>query len=636
MSQLTVGELEARLSEIDAELSSTAQLTLRSGVGNVGWFSNSPNNMPQSEWVEIQLPEETTIDQIVLVPVLWNDAEHGPQADGFPEAFRILAGRTGDSEGEEIARLEPEDRFLPRVAPLVIQFPSTTVSWVRVQPTQLSQHAREDGRHRFKLSEIMIFSGARNVALRSPVRVSSVVKGWGEAAIYKEALVDGLTPYLMDAAGSEKSNPYMVTSGKAGVPYLIVIDLEEQQVVKGIRIHGADVNEYIPQINPTDFGMPTRFTVEASNQRDFAHPIPLLQYTRDSIYQAGNILEWSVSDTECRYVRISIPKDAWPLDAGNTQRYISLAEIEIISEGRNVAKGKAVEIYPKKRIRNYYVPSLTDGLNHFGTILPTRDWMEQLARRHDLEVERPNIATELNRKYNLQKANLIRMSWLAALLAAGIAFALLIGRLLQMRAVLKTRERIAANLHDELSANLHALALLGEMAKNHIQTPSKLEGIIERIQNLSKSSRNAARHCTNMLKANTIGEDLPKEMHYIAERLLVDTRHELTFEGQSYLQKLPTRTRNDLFLFYKESLTNIARHAEAQACSTHLIASSDRIQLTVTDNGFGTTVTPPSLKRRARFLRARIECETPEGGGTRITLSLKPRWRWGGRKLPQK
>ncbi|WPJ95475.1 hypothetical protein SH580_18815 [Coraliomargarita algicola] len=273
LSQATTNELEQRLSTIDTELSSTAQLTLRSGVGNVGWFSTPKSATPQTEWVEIQLLEETKIDQVVLAPVLWNDAVYGPQADGFPEAFRILAGKAGDSAGQEIARLGPEDHFLPRVAPLVIKLPQTFASWLRVEATQLSPHAREDGHLRCKLSEIMIFSGARNVALRRPVRASSTVKGWGAAAIYEEALVDGLTPYLMDASGSEKSNPYMVSPSKASVPFSVIIDLMENQTVEGIRIHGADVNEYIPQINPTDFGMPTRFLVEASNQRNFAQPI---------------------------------------------------------------------------------------------------------------------------------------------------------------------------------------------------------------------------------------------------------------------------------------------------------------------------------------------------------------------------
>lgn len=431
----------------------------------------------------------------------------------------------------------------------------------------------------------------------------------------------------MDASGNEKSNPYMVSS-RTSVPYSITIDLEESQLVEAIRLHGADVNEYIPQINPTDFGMPTRFAIEGANKANFSDSTRLLDYRRDSIYQAGNLLEWPVSITNCRYIRLSVPRNAWPLDAGNKERYISLAELEVISEGRNVAKNKPIIISPKRPINNSLLPSITDGLNHFGRILAIREWMEQLARRHDLQIERPIVAAELNRIYAHQKATLIRMSWLAAILAAGIAFALLIGRLLQMRAVLRTRERIAANLHDELSANLHALALLGDMAQKNIQTPSKLTGIIERIQDLSNRSRNAARHCTNMLKANTIGEDLPKEMRYTADRLLANLRHELTFEGENDLQQLPKRTRNDLFLFYKECLTNIARHAEASDCKTNLNAAHGEVRIIVEDDGQGITQCPPSLKRRAKFLRARIQIETPDGGGTRITLNFKPKRNW--------
>lgn len=177
LQQATTDQLENRLVAIDAELARTAKLTLRSGVGNVGWISKPQKNPNRPEWAEVQLPDNTAVDRIVLVPVLWNDAERGPQADGFPGAFTIIAGNQGDRQGQEIARMGPDDKFLPRVAPLVIDFPPTTASWIRVQSSLLSQHGREDGRHRFKLSEIMVFSGERNVALRMPVRTSSTEGG---------------------------------------------------------------------------------------------------------------------------------------------------------------------------------------------------------------------------------------------------------------------------------------------------------------------------------------------------------------------------------------------------------------------------------------------------------------------------
>jgi signal transduction histidine kinase len=53
--------------------------------------------------------------------------------------------------------------------------------------------------------------------------------------------------------------------------------------------------------------------------------------------------------------------------------------------------------------------------------------------------------------------------------------------------------------------------------------------------------------------------------------------------------------------------------------------TSDQLMLTVTDDGCGIDrngegKVPPSLRRRARWLGARVSATTPEGGGTSIQL----------------
>ncbi|MGD9419098.1 MAG: sensor histidine kinase [Verrucomicrobiota bacterium JB025] len=615
----SVTQLEDRLAEIDAELDGLARFTLRSGAGNIGWISRPRERPTDSEWVEITLSEDTLIDRIALVPVLWHDAEHGPLATGFPAEFKIIAGPKNDDKGQIIARIGPGENFLPRVAPLVIDVKPMTAAWVKVESIRLSPAART-GKPVFNLSEIMVFTGERNAALAQPVKVSSTVGGWGAPAIYKDSLTDGFTPFVMDARGAV-SSPYLAFFDSE-VPYSLVVDLGSSHPVDEIRIHSADASEHIPQINPIDFGIPYHLVVEGSNRQDFSDATSLLSYRRDSIYGAGPILTRNVPATTCRYIRLSIPDPYLSPIRKGPDRSVGIAEFEVISNGRNVAKGKKVILQRRNRISHHAESSITDGRNHFGEILSTREWMEQLARRHDLETLRPVVAEDLNQMYLRQKANLTRMYWIAALLAAGIAFTILVGRNLRMRAIMKTRERIAANLHDELSANLHGLALLGDMAKKNINSPGKLEEVIDRIQHLSNRSRNAARHCTNMLKAVTIGEDLVEEMKYTADRLLSDIRYDLHFKGEAKLQHLPRRTRNDLFLFFKECLINIARHAEASSCDVRLDASSKQVVLTVTDDGLGATEVPPSLRRRAKMLRARIRIETPEPNGTRIILTL--------------
>ncbi len=617
-------ELEQRLEAIDTELDGLARINLRRGIGNIGWISGTAINPRKPEWAHITLSENTGIDQIVLAPILWNDAEKDPQADGFPEAFNIIAGTDGDPEGQLIASIGPEDHFLPRAAPLVIPLPPTEASWVRIQSTRLSRHARGPN-YRFQLPEIMIFSGHRNVALHQPVRVSSTTGGWGAAAIYKEALVDGLTPYLMDASGEVKNHPYMAFS-KNGAPFSFIIDLEERLPIDGIRLHRAGVNEYIPEINPADFGLPKHLTIEGANNADFSDTVVLLDYEYSSVYQTGNILEWQVPETDCRYVRLSAARDAWPRIAGREDYCISLGEIEILSNGRNAAKGRTV-LFPKNwRFRHSRSESLTDGQNHFGTILPTREWMEQLARRHDLETERPRIEAELTRRYVQQKANLRRMTWVAALLAAGTVIILLTEKIIRQRAVLKTRERIAANLHDELGANLHAIGMLGDLAKAESAASERLKEIVTRIRALTERTGSAARACTDMLESKNPCDNLIEEMQLCSYRLLADIEHELSFNNEELIQRLTPKKRSDLFLFYKECLTNILRHSGATRITTCLKADGrNRLQLIITDNGQGTELTPASLKRRARLLRAKLNVDTPPEGGTSICLTLRPR-----------
>jgi signal transduction histidine kinase len=225
------------------------------------------------------------------------------------------------------------------------------------------------------------------------------------------------------------------------------------------------------------------------------------------------------------------------------------------------------------------------------------------------------------------------MIWLSALLAVGILFTVLISRMLRQRSIFQTRERIAANLHDELGANLHAIGILGDLAKQEVSDAgaderwATLNHYINETRTLTEQTAKMAKHCTNMLGAHEIHENLVEEMKNTGERLLADLEHNLSFTDSDRLQRLHPRRRIGLYLFYKESLTNIIRHARATRVETHLTADKNRISLIIHDNGVGVATPPPSLKRRARLLKAKLSVETPADGGTKITLWFRPRRR---------
>lgn len=123
LKSLSVSQLEKQLSTIDAEIKQLPHYSLRSGIGPVGYRSMDHSESSKPEWIQIELGEEMPIDEIVLVPSIWRDTESGFRADGFPLEFRIVAGKSDETNGVVIAAFTEDDNLLPRIAPLVVPCP---------------------------------------------------------------------------------------------------------------------------------------------------------------------------------------------------------------------------------------------------------------------------------------------------------------------------------------------------------------------------------------------------------------------------------------------------------------------------------------------------------------------------------
>lgn len=624
ISERSVGELEQRLEEIDAEVDQLASLSLRTGVGTVGYRSVTHEESQSEEWVEVDLGAVEMIDEIVLVPSIWRDTRSGFRADGFPLEFKVVVGTGSREEGKTVASFGVEDELLPRIAPLVIKCPRTPASWVRVEASVLSPRAW-DGRHILQLSELLVFSGEENVALLKETKTSSPEIFQG-AARDKEFLVNGFVPYLMDASGGEQSVAFVSEIGGDELPVL-TIDLGADRSIDRIHLHAPDLSDTVPQAVVVDFGIPRHLVMEGALSPDFEDAVRLLEFQMESIYDIGPIIMRQVPEVVCRYVRVVALEPFMGGEGDGVGPQIAFAEIEIFSEGRNVALGREVagNITLSSPERSF--GALTDGRNLYGDILPLRGWMNELARRHDLGVERPVIAAELDLRYSRQKTLVNRLIWVVAFLVAGIVFVILIDRLIRMRQVSRIRERLAADLHDELGANLHTIGLLSDLAAEAGDSPEQLEILHRRIRSETERSGVAVRHCTDMLEAVGVSADFEEDMRRASRRIMSRLEHEIVIEGKEHLDSLKRRTRYDLFLFYKECLVNISRHAEASKFSTHLKVEGKRVRLVISDNGHGISDSvengvPASLCRRARILGGKVSVDQPKHGGTRVTLTL--------------
>ena len=628
VEELSLESLEQKLVDIDEELEELAPFNLRSGAGSIGYRSIAKATSNHRDWFQVDLGSEILIDEVVLVPCLWRSTQSGFEADGFPLDFKIIAGH-GDEEGVVIASFTEEDGLLPRIAPLVVPCTGTMASWVRVEVTRLSPWGWAN-KYISQFSELLVFSGSQNVALKRPVtsanKRAAKTAPWGT-----RYLTDGFVPYFMDGASGEKSNAYSTTVSDVEKPSL-TIDLKEECVISSISVHGVDLGNTVPQSSLENFGMPKHLQIEVASNFDFSDSKLLVNYKPSSIYETGPVISWNVPNTRCRYIRLTAIEPYTHEIITTKNKRFGFAEIEVYSEGSNIALGKSVNTNYKKRRQEKALISLTDGNNFYGEILPVRRWMNELAIRHALEAERSVVLTELSLRYATQKENLNRLFWVIALLIAGIGFLILAGRLIRHRQVANIKERLSADLHDELGANIHSIGMLSDIAQDS-KSQSEWESMHQRILSLVDRASMGIRYCTNVLEAEGLYIGLVDDMERTAERVIANFKHDFFAEGHELIEKLRPRTRVDIFLFYKECLVNICRHSNANEITTKIKAEENRITLTVTDNGKGMQNVPPSLKRRAQLMRGQIKIDEPIEGGATILLQLPIRRNWLIRKL---
>lgn len=622
---LSLTELEERRQEIENQLELLANYNLSGGIGPIGFRSPHYTTENQNEWIEIKLREAASLDEVVLVPAIRRDGVNGFQADGFPRAFRLVAGTDQDRIGTVVAEYQLDDDLLPRIAPLTIPCGGIVASWIRIETTVLSLR-NFDSNYVLQLSEVLVFSGEENVALHRPVtfpenRDNLSAPGWPDSA-----LVDGFLPYLMASPQGKKSVAYLSAPRAADHPAL-TIDLGADYSVSRLHLHAVDQSDTVPQAYTGDIGIPRLLWVEGANNPDFEDAKFLTELRHSSPYDVGPILMLAFPETKCRYVRLTVMEANYDPLYPQFPFRLGFAEIEIFSRGENVALHRPVTINfePTDHIRP--IVNLTDGRNYFGAILPVREWLNQLAQRHELERELPLIVAELGQRYGRQTTRVTQLTGLAVVLAFGVIVIMLVNRNRQQHAIAETRKRIAADLHDELGADLHALGILSDLAFTAKSTPGKLDNLLRRIRSLTERTGKAARHCTNLLEVEDLHKDLVNDVRNTTSRILTDLEHEVEFEGEDLLRRLSPRKHLDLLLFYQECLINVIRHSEATRVHTQLKAADGQIRLTVTDNGRGLDGhVPSSLKRRARLFGADLQVRKADPAGSVVILKLKNRW----------
>ena len=626
LKEKSLQDLEQRLSLIDQRLSRLSQYSLRSGIGAIGYRANARASPGHAEWFEIELDSESPIDEVVLIPNVMRDEKLGFAGNAFPNQFRVVVGRGRGKDKQELASVDVDNDSPLRIAPLIVPMNRVRASWVRIEVSQLPKRSY-DNLFIFQFAEIMVFSNYDNVALRQPVTTSSNAPNFSPAWDQTFA-VDGFVPYLMHCAQGEGRLPFVSSVGIGPHPSLIV-DLQKEALVSSVNLHLVDQGDTVPQSFAGDFGIPGKLTIEGANNSDFSDAKILCQWLHKDLFDCGPIKMFRFPATSCRYVRLTAGNPYHFDHLGSSGSRIGLSEIEVVSDGNNVALEKSVTA--NFRTRASELERLTDGSNRYGRIIPVRDWLSELSLRNDLEAARPLVEDELSKRYQRQRQNLNLLIGLALLLAIIAIWVVLLSRSLRQRAILKTREQISADLHDELGANFHAIGLISDLADASVSDPVKIRPLLQRIRELTERSGKAAVYCVNMLEAKGLYDNLVEDMKRTSARVTADLNYEFVIEGEEELALGP-RQRIGLFLFHQECLINAIRHSGASEVKSIMRVTKRSVNLNVSDNGAGLGDSSPgpipeaslprSLARRARLLGAKLEGDCLDRGGLSIELTV--------------
>lgn len=175
---------------------------------------------------------------------------------------------------------------------------------------------------------------------------------------------------------------------------------------------------------------------------------------------------------------------------------------------------------------------------------------------------------------------------LCVLAAGGMVYGWLWYRLQQALKIERMRVEISSDLHDDVGTLLAGLAMQSEALE--LTAPEKDKAKLRRISDIS---RNAMAHMRDTVWAIDARKDkvenLLDRMREHAEETLTprDIRFDIQVDSLSMKQSLSTQIRQNLYLIFKEAVTNAAKLSNGDMVTVSLKQSGEGFEMRICDNG---------------------------------------------------
>jgi signal transduction histidine kinase/sugar lactone lactonase YvrE len=233
--------------------------------------------------------------------------------------------------------------------------------------------------------------------------------------------------------------------------------------------------------------------------------------------------------------------------------------------------------------------------------------------------------------------------WVAVALGTGLIAAVLhrhrlgvLRRLeeLKRRAELAAeRERIAADMHDDLGSALTHITITGELAKTQVTDPAHTRRALER---MTHAAREVAANVSELVWATDPRHDSIEELvvHLREQAALqldaAGLRAQLDFPERAPAGRVSATLRRNLPLVVKEAIHNIVKHAGATEVQMRLTVEDRGLKLLIADNGQGFEPAAAgahghglrNMRRRVEEVGGVFHLRSAAGQGTTVLFEL--------------
>jgi signal transduction histidine kinase/ligand-binding sensor domain-containing protein len=210
----------------------------------------------------------------------------------------------------------------------------------------------------------------------------------------------------------------------------------------------------------------------------------------------------------------------------------------------------------------------------------------------------------------------------------------------RLRELERVRTRIATDLHDDIGSSLTQIVILSEVARQRVD--GKDEPLAEPLTKITKVSNELVEAMSDIVWAINPKKDhlsdLVQRMRRFASDIFASCqiRFNLQTPAADGQIQLGANVRRELFLIFKESVNNIAKHSGCTEAHVEFYPEANSLVLKLTDNGQGFDAAKVSehtrsskggnglinMQRRAQELGGSFEITSTLGQGTSTTLKV--------------